>query len=217
MLSHSAKFFMTVRSYYLALCQIFFIMWQLHHPDGLITLEKKFPNVQGREKSGEVNVGLLIDSLVIEHLWSPLCFVKKFTKQNFSEHICSWRLWPKEKENLNLHCYSEEREWKKKKREERRSLVSFTVTHWSNVCSQPNMYRLMQLSNTPLPHATMFTNLFYRQRNRVEFISDFPPSNEAEVIHSLQVHPQGWCVLSRNTSMEDSSEVSNLNRLCAFI
>ncbi|ROT85073.1 putative DDB1- and CUL4-associated factor 10-like isoform X1 [Penaeus vannamei] len=73
---------------------------------------------------------------------------------------------------------------------------------------KPNMYRLMQLSNTPLPHATMFTNLFYRQRNRVEFISDFPPSNEAEVIHSLQVHPQGWCVLSRNTSMEDSSEWS---------
>lgn len=75
---------------------------------------------------------------------------------------------------------------------------------------QPNMYRLMQLSNTPLPQAVMFTHLFYAKRNRVEFISDFPPSNEAEVIHSLQVHPQGWCVLSRNTSMEDSSEVRDI-------
>ncbi|KAG7177685.1 DDB1- and CUL4-associated factor 10-like, partial [Homarus americanus] len=73
---------------------------------------------------------------------------------------------------------------------------------------KPNMYRLMQLSNTPLPQAAMFTHLFYAQRNRIEFISDFPPLNEAEVIHSLQVHPQGWCVLSRNTSMEDSSEWS---------
>ncbi|KAK8736849.1 hypothetical protein OTU49_004678, partial [Cherax quadricarinatus] len=73
---------------------------------------------------------------------------------------------------------------------------------------KPNMYRLMQLSNTPLPQAAMFTHLFCAQRNRIEFISDFPPSNEAEVIHSLQVHPQGWCVLSRNTSMEDSSEWS---------
>lgn len=70
------------------------------------------------------------------------------------------------------------------------------------------MYRLMQLSNTPLPQAAMFTHLFYAQRNRVEFISDFPEKNEAEVIHSLQVHPQGWCILSRNTSMEDLSEVN---------
>lgn len=73
---------------------------------------------------------------------------------------------------------------------------------------KPNMYRLMQLSNTPLPQAAMFTKLFYAQRNRVEFISDFPHNNDAEVIHSLQVHPQGWCVLSRNTSMDDSSEWS---------
>lgn len=73
---------------------------------------------------------------------------------------------------------------------------------------KPNMYRLMQLSNTPLPQAAIFTHLFYAQRNRVEFISDFPQSNEAEVIHSLQVHPQGWCILSRNTSMDESSEWS---------
>lgn len=81
---------------------------------------------------------------------------------------------------------------------------------------QPNMYRLMQLSNTPLPQAAMFTHLFYAQRNRVEFISDFPHSNEAEVIHSLQVHPQGWCILSRNTSMEDSSEVGVAVGLCCW-
>ncbi|XP_076031880.1 DDB1- and CUL4-associated factor 10 homolog [Oratosquilla oratoria] len=73
---------------------------------------------------------------------------------------------------------------------------------------KPNMYRLMQVSNTPLPQAAEFTRLFNSKRNRVEFLSDFPAGNDAEVIHSLQVHPQGWCVLSRNTSMEDSSEWS---------
>ena len=65
----------------------------------------------------------------------------------------------------------------------------------------------MQLSDVPIPQPSFFTHLFSAKRNRVEFISDFPPSNSAEVIHSLQVHPQGWCVLSRNTSNEDSSEV----------
>ncbi|KAK7076261.1 DDB1- and CUL4-associated factor 10 [Halocaridina rubra] len=84
--------------------------------------------------------------------------------------------------------------------------LSLEHLHQDLLDFKPNMYRLMQLSNTPLPQAAMFTKLFCAQRNRVEFISDFPQSNDAEVIHSLQVHPQGWCVLSRNTSMEDSSE-----------
>ncbi|CAL4103752.1 unnamed protein product, partial [Meganyctiphanes norvegica] len=87
-------------------------------------------------------------------------------------------------------------------------MTQFDVTHMQARNYHPTMYRLMQLSNTPLPQAVGFTKLFHAKRNRVEFISDFPASNDAEVIHSLQVHPQGWCVLSRNTSMEDSSEWS---------
>lgn len=42
----------------------------------------------------------------------------------------------------------------------------------------------------PLPIASMYTYLFdsTRNRNRVEFISDFPKSNDAEVVSSLQVY-----------------------------
>jgi WD repeat-containing protein 32 len=37
-------------------------------------------------------------------------------------------------------------------------------------------------------------------------LSDWPVGNEAEVVSSLHVHPQGWCVVSRNTSNVDKSE-----------
>ncbi|XP_034937257.1 DDB1- and CUL4-associated factor 10 [Chelonus insularis] len=73
---------------------------------------------------------------------------------------------------------------------------------------KPNVYRLMQLSQTTLPAAASFTHLFSHARthNRVEFITDFPIGNDAEFISSLQVHPQGWCVLSRNVGNEEKSE-----------
>lgn len=76
--------------------------------------------------------------------------------------------------------------------------------------SQPNMYRLMQLSQTTIPAAASFTHLFYesRNKNRVEFVNDFPQGNDSEVISSLQVHPHGWCALSRNVSAQEKSEVS---------
>ncbi|XP_060071282.1 DDB1- and CUL4-associated factor 10-like [Ylistrum balloti] len=45
-----------------------------------------------------------------------------------------------------------------------------------------------------------------KKRNRVEVINDWPMGNKASVIASLQVHPQGWCVLSRNTSRDRNSE-----------
>ncbi|PVD30103.1 hypothetical protein C0Q70_09365 [Pomacea canaliculata] len=48
--------------------------------------------------------------------------------------------------------------------------------------------------------------MFERSRNRVELLSDFPKGDKALVITSLQVHPQGWCVSSRNTSSDESSE-----------
>ncbi|XP_014218160.1 DDB1- and CUL4-associated factor 10 isoform X2 [Copidosoma floridanum] len=73
---------------------------------------------------------------------------------------------------------------------------------------KPNMYRLMQLSQTSIPAAAVFTHLFSnsRNKNRVEFVTDFPEGDDAEVISSLQVHPHGWCALSRNVSNSEKSE-----------
>ena len=55
----------------------------------------------------------------------------------------------------------------------------------------------------------MYTHLFSRKRkrNRIEFVTDFPHHDDAEVVSSLQIHPQGWCALSRNISHEEVSEV----------
>uniref|UniRef100_A0A1B6J6L9 Uncharacterized protein n=1 Tax=Homalodisca liturata TaxID=320908 RepID=A0A1B6J6L9_9HEMI len=73
---------------------------------------------------------------------------------------------------------------------------------------KPNMYRLMQLSQTTIPVAASFTHLFSHKRksNRIEFVTDFPDGDDAEVVSSLQVHPQGWCALSRNISNDENSE-----------
>nr|CAD7445312.1 unnamed protein product [Timema bartmani] len=73
---------------------------------------------------------------------------------------------------------------------------------------QPNMYRLMQLSQTTIPVAAEYTHLFSNERrsNRVEFVTDFPQGDDAEVVSSLQIHPQGWCALSRNISNDENSE-----------
>ncbi|XP_016919384.1 DDB1- and CUL4-associated factor 10 [Apis cerana] len=73
---------------------------------------------------------------------------------------------------------------------------------------RPNMYRLMQSSQTTIPNVASFTHLFSHSRthNRVEFLTDFPVGDDAEIISSLQVHPQGWCALSRNVSNGEKSE-----------
>ncbi len=73
---------------------------------------------------------------------------------------------------------------------------------------QPNMYRLMQMSAQPFASAASFTRLFHARRNRVEFIVDFPGENDAEIISSLKIHPQGWVAASRNVSSDEASEVS---------
>lgn len=71
------------------------------------------------------------------------------------------------------------------------------------------MYRLMQSSQTTIPNVASFTHLFSHSRahNRVEFLTDFPVGDDAEIISSLQVHPHGWCALSRNVSNGEKSEV----------
>ncbi|KOC59249.1 DDB1- and CUL4-associated factor 10 like protein [Habropoda laboriosa] len=73
---------------------------------------------------------------------------------------------------------------------------------------RPNMYRLMQSSQTTIPNVASFTHLFSpsRAHNRVEFLTDFPVGDDAEIISSLQVHPHGWCALSRNVSNGEKSE-----------
>ncbi|XP_078667796.1 DDB1- and CUL4-associated factor 10-like [Branchiostoma floridae x Branchiostoma belcheri] len=47
---------------------------------------------------------------------------------------------------------------------------------------------------------------FRLARNRVEIVTDFVPAENYWYITSLQVHPQGWCSLSRYTSPDDDSE-----------
>lgn len=49
------------------------------------------------------------------------------------------------------------------------------------------MYRLMQLSKTTIPNAAAHTHMFTRDKNRVEFIVDFPRNDDAEIISSIQV------------------------------
>ncbi|XP_064465722.1 DDB1- and CUL4-associated factor 10-like isoform X2 [Ornithodoros turicata] len=71
---------------------------------------------------------------------------------------------------------------------------------------KPNMYDpVMLLGANPDP-GCVHNHAYATKRNRVELITDFPRGNDAEVISSLQVHPQGWCVLSRNTSSDENSE-----------
>jgi len=48
---------------------------------------------------------------------------------------------------------------------------------------------------------------FSSNRNRVELILDFADENDPDNITSITPHPQGWCVLSRNTNHDETSEV----------
>lgn len=63
------------------------------------------------------------------------------------------------------------------------------------------------MQDQAFPVATMYNQLFDigRTRNRLEFIDDFP--NQAEVISSLQIHPMGWCAVSRNVNPGEKEEV----------
>ncbi|XP_066138122.1 DDB1- and CUL4-associated factor 10 homolog [Euwallacea fornicatus] len=71
---------------------------------------------------------------------------------------------------------------------------------------RPGLYRLMQKSHQAFPVVVSYNYLFSQKqkRNRIEFIDDFP--NEAECISSLQIHPYGWCAVSRNINREIDEE-----------
>lgn len=78
---------------------------------------------------------------------------------------------------------------------------------------RPHNYHLMQMTGVPMRNAHTFSHLFdkSRTRNRVELVSDFAESNDAEIISSLKIHPQGWCMLSRNTSADRKNEYTSVH------
>lgn len=47
----------------------------------------------------------------------------------------------------------------------------------------------MQIGNQYLPQAAQYDHIFSKKqlKNRVEFVTDFPPENDAEVVLALQV------------------------------
>lgn len=72
----------------------------------------------------------------------------------------------------------------------------------------------MQISDQCFPVGTIYNYLFSptRKRNRIEFIDDFP--DVAEVISSLQIHPHGWCTVSRHLNSEETEEVRTRYSQC---
>ncbi|XP_053659575.1 DDB1- and CUL4-associated factor 10 homolog [Anopheles marshallii] len=75
---------------------------------------------------------------------------------------------------------------------------------------RPNIHRLNLMRKQRIPCASRKTPAVphSRKRNRIEFVSDFPPGDDAEMISGLTIHPQGWCALSRNLSYDEKTEWS---------
>ena len=71
---------------------------------------------------------------------------------------------------------------------------------------KPNMYHVMQNCQWSSMQAYNYHHLFTAARNRVELISDFPAQDDAGMVTSLELHPQGWCAVSRNTSSDENTE-----------
>lgn len=81
-----------------------------------------------------------------------------------------------------------------------------TLAHDLRGFKLPKMYRWRASERAAYHAGDCSGHHFTARRNRVELICDFPRDNDAEIISSLQVHPHGWCVLSRNTSRNEKSE-----------
>ncbi|XP_053677982.1 DDB1- and CUL4-associated factor 10 homolog [Anopheles nili] len=75
---------------------------------------------------------------------------------------------------------------------------------------RPSIHRLNLMRKQRIPSTTRVAHpMVHKSRqNRVEFVSDFPPGNNAEIISGLTIHPQGWCALSRNVSFDEQTEWS---------
>ena len=74
---------------------------------------------------------------------------------------------------------------------------------------------MQQIRRKATPEAHFLTKHFHASRNRVEFISDFSPDNDAEIISSLKVHPQGWVAVTRNVTADEMTEVSFFSKIHA--
>lgn len=71
----------------------------------------------------------------------------------------------------------------------------------------PDLYRLMQDErNYGIDMGSWLNHLFLAKTNRVELISDFPEIDKNGYITTLNVHPYGWAVLSRNMAGNELSE-----------
>jgi len=71
---------------------------------------------------------------------------------------------------------------------------------------KPSFYNIMQKTKEYKESSLSYRKLFHAKRNRVEIIDDFPAGNDADIIASLRLHPQGWVAVSRNTSSDEESE-----------
>lgn len=78
------------------------------------------------------------------------------------------------------------------------------------------MQGLMQLLDAPADRFSENGNIFTRKRNRVEFMSDFPDGDKAVSISTMQVHPQGWCIVSRNTTADEETEWTCVHDIQSF-
>jgi len=73
---------------------------------------------------------------------------------------------------------------------------------------QSDLYNMMQKRTFPgsFDFGSWHNPLFKANRNRVELISDFPNTDDANIITSMDVHPNGQAVLSRNKTHKDDAE-----------
>ncbi|XP_004534371.1 DDB1- and CUL4-associated factor 10 homolog [Ceratitis capitata] len=86
--------------------------------------------------------------------------------------------------------------------------LDLTTLHKDLCGFRPVVYRLMQMGKQFIPQAAKFEHVFSKnqKKNRVEFVSDFPTDNDAEVILALEIHPKGYCYVSRNISYDGKTE-----------
>ena len=78
-----------------------------------------------------------------------------------------------------------------------RDLLGFNASHY---------YEHLYHSKMPKPLHDMFQDSFTARRNRIEYINDFPMDDEPNMVPSLEVHPQDWCVVSRCSNNDRSCE-----------
>ncbi|KAM8706421.1 hypothetical protein ACLKA7_010661 [Drosophila subpalustris] len=86
--------------------------------------------------------------------------------------------------------------------------LDLTTLHKDLCGFRPGIYRLMQMGEQYIPQAAKYDHVFSKRqkKNRVELVTDFPDQNDAEMIMTLQIHPQCLCMLTRNVSCDEQSE-----------